>query len=227
MKQFSQLVIILAILGFVTCQESCKDHAREKCSDGTDVWTEGSSWGSCNAVYGNITGNKNYLRTHMANNLKQSFQFIAMSSYLKSDIVNRMGLSNIMLEHSNKMWERAQKIIHFMLDRGSKTSDMYEQFTLSNVNPRDIYGEIKALAHTLTTLKNNTEEIFRIHKHANNKHVHQGKPAQDAYDPSVMQFLEDELIGDYQKDIRQVSGQLNVLGKMAKHHNSRNMGLHL
>ena len=66
-----------------------------------------------------------------------------------------------MLEHSNKMWERAQKIIHFMLDRGSKTSDMHEQFTLSNVNPRDTNGEIKALAHTLTTLKQNTEEIFK------------------------------------------------------------------
>ena len=43
----------------------------------------------------------------------------------------------------------------------------------------------------------------------------------------VIRFLEGELIEDYQSDIRLMSGQLNVLGKMAKHQNSRNMGLHL
>merc|ERR1740122_602117 len=104
----------------------------------------------------------------MADNLKQSFQFIAMSSYFKSDIVNRMGMGKVMLEQSDKMWDRAQKIMHFMLHRGSVTLDVSSAFKLTNVNPFDINGEVKALASTLTTLKSNAEDIFTVHKHANN-----------------------------------------------------------
>ena len=43
-----------------------------------------------------------------------------------------------------------------------------------------------------------------------------------------MHFLEEELLEDYYTDIRQVSGQLNVLGRIAKDDAaSRAMGLHL
>lgn len=42
-----------------------------------------------------------------------------------------------------------------------------------------------------------------------------------------MHFLEEELLEDYYADIRVVSGQLNVLGRMAKDDNTRAMGLHL
>ena len=42
-----------------------------------------------------------------------------------------------------------------------------------------------------------------------------------------MHFLEEELIEGYYQDIRKMSGQLNVLGKIAKDDNSRSLGLHL
>ena len=73
-----------------------------------------------------------------------------------------------------------------MLHRGSTTSDLSPAFKLTNVNPFDINGEIKALAHTLTTLKTNVEDIFTVHKHANNKHDHQDDPNLNSYDPSVI-----------------------------------------
>merc|ERR1711988_41519 len=227
MKQIGQIVLILAIFGFAAGQnqDNCHTYAAGVCRDSTDLWSSQGS--SCNAVYGNIAGNKHNLGKLMADNLKQSFQFIAVSSYFKSDIVNRMGMGKAMLEQSDKMWDRAQKIMQFMLHRGSTTSDLSPAFKLTNVNPFDINGEIKALAHTLTTLKTNVEDIFTVHKHANNKHDHQDDPNLNSYDPSVIHFLEEELMEDYQKDVRLVSGQLNVLGKMAKHQNSRNMGLHL
>merc|ERR1712038_48517 len=207
MKQFGQIVLILAIFGFAAGQnqDNCHTYAAGVCRDSTDLWSSQGS--SCNAVYGNIAGNKHNLGKLMADNLKQSFQFIAMSSYFKSDIVNRMGMGKAMLEQSDKMWDRAQKIMQFMLHRGSTTSDLTPAFKLTNVNPFDINGEIKALANT--------------------KHDHQDDPNLNSYDPSVIHFLEEELMEDYQKDVRLVSGQLNVLGKMAKHRNSRNMGLHL
>ena len=98
-----------------------------------------------------------------------------------------MGLSKTMMEQSNKMWERAQKIMHFLLHRGSKSTDMSAALKLKDVNPFDTNGEVKALAHTLTTLKSNMEVIFATHKHANNKRDHPD-PAQDSYDPSVIFF---------------------------------------
>merc|ERR1712051_973105 len=181
MKLLGQTVLALAIFGFIKAQnqDNCHTYAAGACRDTSDHWSAQGS--SCNAVYGNIAGNKHNLGKLMADNLKQSFQFIAMSSYFKSDIVN----------------------------------------------PFDINGEVKALASTLTTLKSNAEDIFTVHKHANNKHDHPDDPNLNSYDPSVIRFLEGELIEDYQSDIRLMSGQLNVLGKMAKHQNSRNMGLHL
>merc|ERR1712212_688770 len=227
MKQSGQFVLILAIFGLVSGQnqDNCHTYAAGVCRDSTYLWSSQGS--SCNAVYGNIAGNKHNLGKLMTDNLKQSFQFIAMSSYFKSDIVNRMGMGKAMLEQSDKMWDRAQKVMHFMLHRGSVTSDMSPAFKLTNVNPFDINGEIKAMAHTLTTLKTNVEVIFAVHKHANNKHDHPDDPNLNSYDPSVIHFLEEELMEDYHKDVRLISGQLNVLGKMAKHQNSRNMGLHL
>merc|ERR1739847_145726 len=105
------------------------------CRDTSDHWSAQGS--SCNAVYGNIAGNKRNLGTLMKDNLKQSFQFIAMSSYFKSDIVNRMGMSKIMLEHSDKMWQRAEKIMHFMLHRGSITADVTDAFKLTDIKPND------------------------------------------------------------------------------------------
>ena len=95
-----------------------------------------------------------------------------------------MGMTKILMDHSDKMWARAQKIVHFMLHRGSKTSDLTNTMKLSNINPTDFAGEVRALAHTLTNLKSITEDIYAVHKHANNRHDH-ANPTDNSYDPSV------------------------------------------
>ena len=78
MKQFGQIVFLLAIFGFAASQsqDNCHTYAAGVCRDSTDLWSSQGS--SCNAVYGNIAGNKHNLGKLMADNLKQSFQFIAM-----------------------------------------------------------------------------------------------------------------------------------------------------
>ena len=43
----------------------------------------------------------------------------------------------------------------------------------------------------------------------------------------VMHFLQENLMEEYHQEIRQVSGHLNVLGRMAKEDSSRAMALHL
>lgn len=42
-----------------------------------------------------------------------------------------------------------------------------------------------------------------------------------------MHFLQEHLLEEYHQEIRQVSGHLNVLGRMAKEDSSRAMALHL
>lgn len=135
-------------------------------------------------------------------------------------------MQKLLMEQSDKMWDRAQKIMHFMLHRGSKTLDMSPAFRLADIQPFDTNGEVKALAKTLSTLKSNAQDIQDVHKHANNKKEHSDS-SNDSYDPMVMHFLEEQLLQDYYTDIRHISGQLNVLGRIAKHDNTRAMGLHL
>lgn len=105
-------------------------------------------------------------------------------AHFGSDVNNRMGLSKAMLEYSNKMWDNAQKLMHFMLHRGSSAMDIEPTLKLRGVEPFDTNGEVKALAHTLTVLKKNAENIMAVHKHANNKKEHQPSN-DDSYDPMV------------------------------------------
>ena len=78
MKLLGQTVLVLAIFGSVKAQtqDNCHTYAAGACRDTSDHWSAQGS--SCNAVYGNIAGNKQNLGKLMADNLKQSFQFIAM-----------------------------------------------------------------------------------------------------------------------------------------------------
>lgn len=92
------------------------------------------------------------------------------------------------------MWDRAQKIMHFMLHRGSKTLDMSPAFRLSDIQPFDTNGEVKALAKTLSTLKSNAADIHDVHKHANNKKEHSDASI-DSYDPLVFRTLDITLFG--------------------------------
>ena len=78
MKLLGQTVLALAIFGSIKAQnqDNCHTYAAGACRDTSDHWSVQGS--SCNAVYGNIAGNKHNLGKLMADNLKQSFQFIAM-----------------------------------------------------------------------------------------------------------------------------------------------------
>ena len=99
--------------------------------------------------------------------------------------MNRVGLGGFLYKQSDKMWNRAEKIMHFMLHRGAKAEEVAPSLRLTSVNPFDTNGEVKALAHTLTTLKQNAENIFHVHRHANNKRDHPNNPNDNSYDPSV------------------------------------------
>ena len=111
------------------------------------------------------------------------------------------------------MWERAGKIMHFMLHRGAKASEIAPTLRLTNINPFDTNGEVKALAHTLTTLKGNAENIFNVHKHANNKRDH-SNPNDNSYDPSVSRTKISETLDIYYPDgVISISQNYNFITK--------------
>ena len=93
MRLLGQTVLALAIFGSVKAQnqDNCHTYAAGACRDTSDHWSAQGS--SCNAVYGNIAGNKHNLGKLMADNLKQSFQFIAMvNHYLSRCLTNSLFL---------------------------------------------------------------------------------------------------------------------------------------
>ena len=90
--------------------------------------------------------------------------------------------------------------MHFMLHRGAKASEIAPTLRLTNINPFDTNGEVKALAHTLTTLKGNADNIFNVHKHANNKRDHSNSN-DNSYDPSVSKNLLEYLLHKSALDI--------------------------
>merc|ERR1719510_318671 len=130
-----KLTRLLLVFSSVFCagyaQQNCQSHAVDTCNSNSATWTDGNT---CNAVYGNISGNKQNLKYVLKEHLRQSFQFIVMGSYFSTDVINRMGMNKILMNHSDKMWARAQKIMHFLLHRGSKTSDLASTMKLNNIN---------------------------------------------------------------------------------------------
>ena len=64
-------------------------------------------------------------------------------SYFKSDVVNRLGLGKTLMEYSDKMWNRGNKIMQFMLDRGAKVADFEAALKLTDIKPSDTNGEVK------------------------------------------------------------------------------------
>ena len=71
-------------------------------------------------------------------------------SYFKSDVVNRFGLSKTLMDYSDKMWNRGNKIMNFMLDRGAKVADFETALKLTNINPKDTNGEVKKIYFNFT-----------------------------------------------------------------------------
>ena len=76
MKLALVIVAFLAVFSKAQSEDTCHAHASETCR-GSNEWTDGQT---CNAIYGNIDGNKRNLQKLMADHLKQSFQFIVMVS---------------------------------------------------------------------------------------------------------------------------------------------------
>ena len=69
--------------------------------------------------------------------------FFMQGSYFKSDVVNRLGLGKTLMDYSDKMWNRGNKIMNFMLERGAKVADFETALKLTNINPKDTNGEVK------------------------------------------------------------------------------------
>ena len=76
-------VLIAALVGqiqYATANGACNAQATANCMDGTGKWVEG---GKCNAIYGNILGNKGNLQALMKTQLEDSFKLMLMVMNMK------------------------------------------------------------------------------------------------------------------------------------------------
>jgi len=205
--------------------KTCKAEIGDIClTPRTQPWTHDAA---CSSAYGgykaNSTNEKN-LHTLVKYQLEDSFKYLLMGSHFNRDDVNRMGLHGLLMGYSDETWNNAVSLIKYMTKRGANLSNYLSTFTLESVQPDDFDGEVSALGITLDMWKELSEAFLLAIKHAMNKH--QGPPTY--FDPSIFGHLERDYLAGYTKNIRNVAGYLNLMGKMAKDDKkTRRMGLHL
>lgn len=62
------------------------------------------------------------VRAHVMEELKASFQYLAMGAHFSRDTVNRPGFANLFFKSAGEEREHAIKLIHYLLMRGELTS---------------------------------------------------------------------------------------------------------
>jgi len=217
--------------------------------------TPGSSWdggSACSAVYGGFNGNQHNLNLLMKNHFQDSFRFMIMGSNFNTDEVNRVGIPKLLQGYSDKMWEQGKSLLKYGLKRGGTFSDQEtsKYLYLDVPTGTDTFTEVSALGTALDMMKQQAEDGIVVYKHANAKNNHNhgqhgdvqennangnsanqekffSGPHSNSYDPSISHFLEENFIGEYTDNIRELAGYLNTLAKIVRNDNQRNMGLHL
>ena len=63
-------------------------------------WKDSSSYGACNAIYGNFEGNTDNLHQLMRHHFRESFRFLLMGSIVDTDEVNRMGIHGYLRDNA-------------------------------------------------------------------------------------------------------------------------------
>ncbi len=87
MRFLISLVAFVSLYGLAKANgggQSCNAQATSNCMDGSGKWTES---GKCNAIYGNIGGNKNNLQALMQTQLVDSFKFMLMVNCFADHVV--------------------------------------------------------------------------------------------------------------------------------------------
>jgi len=205
-------------------RNTCRANAQEECLTLTSLWQSPTG---CSSIYGGFKANENNLHNMVMYHLEDSFKFLLMASHFNRDDVNRMGLHKTLMGYSDQLWDNAVKTIKYMTKRGGKfgvhgdlESSRISSFTLKSVQPNDFDGEVEALAITLDVWKRQALDVNMRIKQAMHKHN------ETHWDPSIFGFFQ-EHVDSYTKNIRDLAGYLNIMGRMAKDEKTRKMGLHL
>jgi len=197
-------------------KHSCRFDAHEECLDLRSLWQSPTR---CSSIYGGFKANEKNLHYMVMYHLEDSFKFLLMASHFNRDDVNRMGLHKTLMGYSDQLWDNAVKTIKYITKRGGKFG-VHPEVNLKDVRPNDFDGEVEALAITLDVWKRQALDVNMRIKQAMHKHN------ETHWDPSIFGFFQ-EHVDSYTKNIRDLAGYLNIMGRMAKDEKTRKMGLHL
>jgi len=200
-------------------RDTCRTKSQDECMDLRKFWKSPTE---CSSVYGGFKANENNLHNMVMYHLEDSFKFLLMASHFNRDDVNRVGLHKTLMGYSDQLWDNAVKTIKYMTKRGGKfDGSRISSFTLKAVQPNDFDGEVEALAITLDVWKRQALDVNMRIKQAMHKHN------ETHWDPSIFGFFQDDFVDSYTKNIRDLAGYLNIMGRMAKDDKTKKMGLHL
>ena len=178
--------------------------------------------------------------------VKKIFElFLAISSLtlqateFSTDESNRMGFRKKISEKSDRLWADGKRLLKFLMRSGGRVPQLgINRESLVLASSWEPIGELEALSSLLDWDKERAEHLLAVHRLANLKNIEENRYSPDVsgqfgdisafinYFSKVSHFIE-ELLTELTDEIREMAGEINVLGKIARGDRSKRFGLHL
>jgi len=180
--------------------------------------TEKEPNGPCTATYGGFRHHLASFQDFTNEHLKQSAQFLLMSSHFKTYKMNRLGFSKLFREMSDSAWKDAIDLIHYVNSRGGHHHNATnEQSSIKMEIPDgDSYelNELNSLAAALDKQKYIAEMAHSLHKMSDKKN-----PGQ--HDAEMNEYLEKEFVRQHSARVRSLAGHVTNLADMMRSHDNK------
>lgn len=182
------------------------------------------------ALFSAVGHVKDDLETFTNQQLEKSFDFLLLSSAFDQHNLDRPGFEKLYRKISDKAWEDTQKLIKYRSKRGltvelNGLNDAKNALKQTHAVTRAALlgtNEIDSLKVALNYEKVLAEESHSIHKKISHAH---GKD--EAYDPDVAHYLDEEII-EYQSGvIRELAGHIHILKSIQDESATAALGTHL
>lgn len=218
---------LLAVSAFEVAQAAkCSDHILSLKGDVSLDDEDGRSSSSydptsCSAMFSAFHKHLPDLHGLINEHISQSFLYSVMASHFEADFQNRLGFGKYLDELANSQWDDALSLIKYAGKRGAGIAPIETQATSTpglklmdlNTNVKT-WTEVEALALALDHFHGVANKVHQLH-------------ADSHKDASLVDFLENQLVGKHVDRVRQLSGYLTNLVPMVGEPQGMDLALYL
>lgn len=152
------------------------------------------------------------IKSHVTEELKASYQYLAMGAYFSRDVVNRPGFAKLFFEAAGEEREHAIKLIEYLLMRGNLASDVSKLINKKALAPATYVWSngASALRDALQLEASVTKKIRDIIQ------VCEDNSAYNDY--HLVDYLTGDFLTEQYNGQRDLAGKLSTLQKLMDQH---------